>query len=112
MRPVALCDRSISLRTPPQGTYPRTGGVASQSRLSPGLNRSSGVRTCTRPESQAAGLRSVRREDPTLHRVDVTTLGDLLLKAYDQYPDHAALIFPDSTWTYRELVGRLQIARG
>jgi fatty-acyl-CoA synthase len=52
-------------------------------------------------------------EDPTLHRIDVTTLGDLLLKAYDQFPDNAALIFPESTWTYRELVSRaMHTARG
>jgi len=39
-------------------------------------------------------------EDPTRHRIDVTTLGDLLLKAFDQYPDHPALIFPESAWTW------------
>ena len=51
--------------------------------------------------------------DPLLHRIDVTTLGDLLLKAYDQFPDHAALIFPESSWTYRELVSRaMHTARG
>jgi acyl-CoA synthetase (AMP-forming)/AMP-acid ligase II len=52
-------------------------------------------------------------EDPTRHRIDVTTLGDLLLKAFDQYPDHPALIFPESAWTYRELVSRaMHTARG
>ena len=52
-------------------------------------------------------------EDPSLHRIDVTTLGDLLLKAFDRYPEHPALIFPDSTWTYRELVSRaMRTARG
>ena len=49
-------------------------------------------------------------EDPTRHRIDVTTLGDLLLKAFDQYPDHPALIFPESVWTYRELVSRAMAA--
>src|ERR1700722_2869493 len=52
-------------------------------------------------------------EDPRLHRIDVTTLGDLLLNAYDRFPDRQALIFPDSTWTYRELVARaMYTARG
>jgi fatty-acyl-CoA synthase len=52
-------------------------------------------------------------EDPVRHRIDVTTLGDLLLKACDEYPDHPALIFPDSSWSYREVARRaLRTARG
>ncbi|MHC8380506.1 class I adenylate-forming enzyme family protein [Pseudomonas sp. LB3P14] len=52
-------------------------------------------------------------EDPRLSRIEVTTIGDLLLKAYDRYPDSPALIFPDSQWTYAELVERaLHTARG
>src|ERR1700759_2255452 len=52
-------------------------------------------------------------EDPLLHRVEVTTLGDLLLNASDRYPDHPAIIFPNSAWSYRELVSRaMQTARG
>jgi len=52
-------------------------------------------------------------EDLALSRIDVTTLGDLLLKAYDQFPNKPALIFPDSNWTYSELVARaMRTARG
>lgn len=46
-------------------------------------------------ESKAQDFVPYIGEDPNLHRVDVTTLGDLLLKAFDQYPDQEALIFPD-----------------
>ncbi|WP_434106144.1 class I adenylate-forming enzyme family protein [Paraburkholderia caffeinilytica] len=52
-------------------------------------------------------------EDLVRSRIDVTTIGDLLLKAYDRYPNAAALIFPDKTWSYAELVTRaLRTARG
>lgn len=52
-------------------------------------------------------------EDLARARIDVTTLGDLLLKAYDRYPDKPALVFPDSTHTYAQLVGEvLHMARG
>lgn len=52
-------------------------------------------------------------EDLYKSRIDVTTIGDLLLKAYDRYPERTALIFPDSRWTYSELVARaMRTARG
>jgi fatty-acyl-CoA synthase len=52
-------------------------------------------------------------EDVALSRIDVTSVGDLLLKAYDRYPDHPALVFPDSSWTYAELVkNSMTTARG
>jgi fatty-acyl-CoA synthase len=51
-------------------------------------------------------------EDLARHRIDVTTLGDLLLKAWDREPAKPALIFPDSSWTYDELIDRaLRTAR-
>ena len=37
------------------------------------------------------------------HRIEVTTLGDLLLRAADRYPDNAAIIFPEARLTYSEL---------
>ena len=40
---------------------------------------------------------------PAAHRIDVTTLGDLLLRAYDTHPDRDALIFPDDRLTYAAL---------
>ncbi len=40
-------------------------------------------------------------------RIQVTTLGDLLLLAADRYPGSPALIFPDSKITYAELTERV-----
>jgi len=37
------------------------------------------------------------------HRIDVTTLGDLLLRASDTHPQQDALIFPDDRLTYASL---------
>jgi fatty-acyl-CoA synthase len=52
-------------------------------------------------------------EDPARSRAYVTTLGDLLLDAWDRYPNRPALIFPDSQRTYSELVANsMCIARG
>src|ERR1700722_5568780 len=52
-------------------------------------------------------------EDLARSRAYVTTLGDLLLDAWDRYPDRAALIFPDSQRTYAQLVANaMRIARG
>jgi acyl-CoA synthetase (AMP-forming)/AMP-acid ligase II len=43
------------------------------------------------------------------HRIQVSTLGDLLLRAADRYPDHPAIIFPDARLTYAELRDRAYI---
>src|SRR5271169_6871557 len=52
-------------------------------------------------------------EDLARSRAYVTTLGDLLLDAWDRYPDRAALIFPDSRRTYAQIVANaMRIARG
>ena len=52
-------------------------------------------------------------EDLMRSRAYVTTLGDLLLDAWDRYPERAALIFPDSRRTYAQLVANaMGIARG
>ena len=40
------------------------------------------------------------------HRIEATTLGDLLLRAADRWPDNDAIIFPDSRVTYAELEDR------
>jgi fatty-acyl-CoA synthase len=65
------------------------------------------------PDSQLPTFVTYVGEDAGRHRIDVSTLGDLLLRACDEFPDHPALIFPNSTWSYRELVARaLHIARG
>jgi fatty-acyl-CoA synthase len=52
-------------------------------------------------------------EDFARLRISVTTMGDLLLRAADHYPDTPALIFPDALFTYEELAKRaLHRARG
>ena len=38
------------------------------------------------------------------HRIEATTLGDLLLKAADRYPDNDAIVFPERRYSYAELV--------
>ncbi len=45
-------------------------------------------------------------EDLSRLRIAVTTIGDLLLGAADRYPETLALVFPDSSYTYRELASR------
>jgi len=49
---------------------------------------------------------TVRSESLRNLRIQVTTLGDLLLTAADRYPDSPALIFPDARMTYAELAER------
>ena len=62
-------------------------------------------------ETASAGMYS--GEDPRLFRINVTTIGDLLLSAADCQGDKAALIFPEETVTYNQLVERaLRSARG
>jgi fatty-acyl-CoA synthase/long-chain acyl-CoA synthetase len=52
-------------------------------------------------------------EDLARSRAYVTTLGDLLLDAWDRYPNRPALIFPDSLRTYSQLVANaMRVARG
>ena len=43
-------------------------------------------------------------EDPARVRISATTLGDLLLTAYDRAPDKEALVFPEGRKTYGALV--------
>ena len=40
------------------------------------------------------------------HLIEVTTLGDLLLRAAKQWPDHEALVFPSERLTYAQLAER------
>jgi len=51
-------------------------------------------------------------EDLARARINVTTIGDLLLTAADRHPDALALVFPDREITYRQLAdGALRRAR-
>ena len=49
----------------------------------------------------------LRSESLRQVRIQVTTLGDLLLTAADRYPHSPALIFPDRRVTYAELAERI-----
>jgi acyl-CoA synthetase (AMP-forming)/AMP-acid ligase II len=40
------------------------------------------------------------------HRIDVTSLGDLLLRAADRWPDNDAVVLPDGRRTFSELAAR------
>ncbi|MDE2050553.1 MAG: acyl--CoA ligase [Gammaproteobacteria bacterium] len=51
-------------------------------------------------------VRAPRSESLRSVRIQVTTLGDLLLGAADRYPDSAALILPGQRMTYGELAER------
>ena len=51
----------------------------------------------------SAGIALLPPEDLARMRIQVTTIGDLLLTAADRHPDALALVFPDRTITYREL---------
>ena len=52
------------------------------------------------------------------HRIECTTLGDLLLKAADRWPDRDAIVFPEIRYSYAKLAHRARaliamgIARG
>jgi acyl-CoA synthetase (AMP-forming)/AMP-acid ligase II len=46
-------------------------------------------------------------EDLARLRINVTTMGDLLLTAADRDPDKLALVFPDTRYTYAELAARV-----
>ena len=48
----------------------------------------------------------LRSESLRSARIQVTTLGDLLLTAADRYPDSPALIFPGLRITYAQLAER------
>jgi fatty-acyl-CoA synthase len=46
-------------------------------------------------------------ESLTSMRISATTLGDMLLKAWDLSPDKTAIVFPDGSVTYDQLVRRV-----
>jgi fatty-acyl-CoA synthase len=61
-------------------------------------------RAAKKPRVKApAGIALLPPEDLARMRIQVTTIGDLLLAAADRHPEALALAFPDRTLTYREL---------
>lgn len=68
--------------------------------------------THSAPLSPSTSGTAAHRESLAHARIDATTIGDLLLKAYDRFPDKEALVFPDSSQTYTELVANaMRMAR-
>lgn len=56
--------------------------------------------------SPTVPFESYAGEDLARLRINVTTMGDLLLTAADRDPDKLALVFPDAEYTYAQLVER------
>ncbi len=52
---------------------------------------------------RSSGIALLPPEDLARARINVTTIGDLLLTAADRHPDALALVFPDQAITYRQL---------
>lgn len=66
----------------------------------------------TRRPAKSA-VRAPRPESLRDIRINVTTIGDLLLNAADRYPERDALVFPGFRLTYAELAARaIERARG
>jgi fatty-acyl-CoA synthase len=57
-------------------------------------------------ESTTVPFEPYAGEDLSRLRINVTTMGDLLLTAADRDPDKLALVFPDARYTYAELAAR------
>src|SRR5690606_1782549 len=81
-----------------------------------GDSRSQSMNTNTAVPAPQASVEShpvYSGEDPRRFRINVTTIGDLLLSAADRHGDKPALIFPDETVSYNQLAERaLHAARG
>jgi fatty-acyl-CoA synthase/long-chain acyl-CoA synthetase len=77
---------------------------------SPPARPSSAKRAAKQQQPAARRRRSApvaaAREDLARLRINVTTIGDLLLTAADRYPDTLALVFPEERYTYAELARR------
>jgi fatty-acyl-CoA synthase len=63
-------------------------------------------RSETKSTARASSKARYAGEDLARLRINVTTIGDLLLTAADRYPDTLALVFPDTQLTYAQLAER------
>ena len=63
-------------------------------------------RKTTRKPAGKTARTAPRPENLSEIRIQVTTIGDLLLTAADRHPDAEALVFPDFRMTYAELAAR------
>lgn len=87
-------------------TYPRAGQTWPQQRQSTCAGHCSGLRV------ECAVLPALS-EDPSLMRISVSPLGDMLLKSWDQFPDKEVIVFPTGRRTYDDIVrGVMHRARG
>ena len=70
--------------------------------------RGSGSSSARRPDRAPARVAAADAagKDLAALRINVTTIGDLLLSAADRYPDSLALVFPEERFTYAELAVR------
>lgn len=68
------------------------------------LDSSDGMGLGMTDKEAGLGYSATLSEDPARVRIVATTLGDLLLGAYDRAPDKEALVFPEGRKTYAELV--------
>jgi acyl-CoA synthetase (AMP-forming)/AMP-acid ligase II len=80
----------------------RKRAAASSARVRP---TRAAARRAARP-SQSRSEARPRPENLSEIRIQVTTLGDLLLTAADRHPDTEALVFPEVRITYAELAAR------
>jgi fatty-acyl-CoA synthase/long-chain acyl-CoA synthetase len=98
--------RSVDIKAKRHLAAPKR--VAAVKRAVPGKRVTSARRVGASP-----GIALLPPEDLAKARIQVTTIGDLLLTAADRYPDSLALVFPDRSLTYHELAaGALRRARG
>ncbi|MBI1181670.1 MAG: AMP-binding protein [Alphaproteobacteria bacterium] len=73
----------------------------------PLLEMGSASRRRTRCLRTARSVQSGKRgASMNNYRIEATTLGDLLLKAADRWPENDAVVFPDSRRTYRQMAAR------
>jgi fatty-acyl-CoA synthase/long-chain acyl-CoA synthetase len=78
----------------------------------PAATRSKPSAVVKKSRAKPQAIAPLPPEDLARARINVTTLGDLLLTAADRHPDSLALVFPDRALTYRQLVdGALRRAR-
>src|SRR5690349_20974546 len=80
-------------------------GAAKRARRAKRVTKRSTPRRSATPVRRASNA-TPRPEKLSEIRINVTTLGDLLLTAADRHPDAEALVFPDVRLTYSELASR------
>ena len=83
---------------------PRSASKRAPRKRAPPVSRATRPAKAARP-AKAKQVAAAREELARL-RINVTTVGDLLLSAADRYPTTLALVFPEEHYSYAELAGR------